>query len=171
MALTKWVYTYDDKGNRTGLAEVPVNDDTEDTIADKTRQWDKVEQSFIDRSRAMRHRYEQSFRERAIADTERKILQERKKTGYCPAHYEERVRFKYQTASGNWKDVYEVIVKQNTSYIIAELQDRLATWGVHHMTGRDIQETLEVVSACYWSADVRALPRPIVKTGKIKQST
>lgn len=160
---TEWVYTYDTEGNRTGMIEVDCPEpDEPHTIEDDSRWFAPYEREIIRRERQRQVRYDISFRERAIADMEAHILQERFKSGYCPAEYEEVIEDWYQTDTGRWKRHRIHVTSQNVPFIYSQIQKRLASFGVNHMSYVDIREVLEIVSGAYQSADVRGLDKPII---------
>lgn len=161
---TEWVYQYDGEGNRIGLVEVECAEPDDTHIIDDDSRWfAPYEKEIIRRERQRQVRYDISFRERAIADMETKVLQERFKSGYCPAEFDEVIEDWYQTDTGNWKRHRIHVTSQNVPYIYTEIQKRLSSFGVNHMTFVDIREVLEIVSAAYQSADVQGLDKPLIR--------
>lgn len=122
--------------------------------------YDDLEREVIRRENAHKTRCTVTPRENEIARMEIKILQERRKNGYCPAEIDETIEHWYQTQSGQWKRHRVDITTQHTQYIYAEIQKRLASFGVNHMSIHDLRDVLDMVSAAYTSADVKQLHKP-----------
>lgn len=124
--------------------------------------WDAIEREVIRRDNAHRTRHTITPREQQIAKMEVKILQERRKNGYCPAEIDEILEHWYQTSTGKWKVERVAITTQHKQYIYSELQKRLSSFGVNHMSVQDLRDILDMIDAVYQSADVQDLDKPII---------
>lgn len=54
------------------------------------------------------------------------------------------------------------VQEQNTDVIAEQIQKLVGSYGVSSMTKADIYDVLNVVSACYESADIRGMDKPLI---------
>lgn len=164
MSKQEWVYKFDAEGNRIGLVQRETYDDEPVTLpANSVWGWyQDIEELVIEHERQREYRCELVPREKAMLDTEKKILQYRTKSGYCPAEYEETIEHWFRHASGTTGVHREQITRQNVRYVCEQMQRQLASYGVQHMTIRDIIETLNVISAVYASAEAHGYDKPLL---------
>lgn len=161
MNRTEWVYTYDDNGNRTGLIEQAVTADVPPSPVQG--QWySDIENEIERRAVASSYRYTITPMEQAIFRAERNVLQRKPKRGVNMTTYERVLEHWYTKPNGVTGVERIKVQEQDTKLIASLIQKMVASYGVNSMTETDIYDILNVVSACYESADIRGLDKPLL---------
>ena len=161
MSRTEWVYTYDDKGNRTGLVEQEIVADAPPSPVQG--QWySDIENEIERRAVASSYRYHITPMESAILTAERKVLTRKPRRGVNMTTYERIIEQWYTEPDGTTGVARVKVQEQDTDVIAEQIQKLVGSYGVSSMTKDDIYDVLNVVSACYESADIRGTDKPLI---------
>lgn len=158
-ASTKWVYRYDEQGNRIGLIEVPDEDTSNDDMAygEFYTWYVKLEKAVIIHEMWSHYKTVISTVDQMVLNLELEALRYSEKNGFQPSITRKEIIDVYWTESGDKKHTKITINKQNVRWIYNYIRRRMQSMRMRFYD-RDISDTLHHVSNAYMASEMNRVP-------------